>query len=904
MSDVDSSGTLNTILREDKEVKIKYNETLDNIRSVTSTLRGLNKYGPLSANIGDSDRLDSVTRVNKRANANSQPKNTKSMAFNDITKTGADGHNGFEAFTSIGTSKFRLRSEYRKVYRLIENVQRAFSILAESVVSPDDYSKKSIRVSIDGADDTGTDTVATELRTITQRLIDKSGLLDSLTKDLEMTYVDGAQYYAIIPVDEVLDKIRSNDDNNTKIVLESFNDNEVKKLFKPKDTIPMYVETEDADKNKTFDIGGGFKHLNHDINKACVDLEGAINNNPQARDHFNKILSNKLDKNGQYADMSRKDIRTHLDKGVKDISDAIKVYDIRSIFALDIKTNTEMESFLDDNNAGITEMEASVFDSLTSGKLDGKSKLKRSDILGLDSLSASTNSFGETDDKSGGTNLADALIASNDDRDIKGSLIKKLDVDTVFPVIYKGKCYGYIHMMDVNTGLTMGLVGGSGGSGIADFNTTGGSNNSFFDSLATTFNGRSHSLGTVQNNNQTDQLRTVRDIAEKAIITKIIGKDIPYGSEGSMGDKLVELLYEQANSDKNVGMVFIPTDNMIEYSASRDKSGYPTSLLDSSLFINLVYISLRITDIMNRIDRSNDRTIWDVEVGELSTDIQGIVSNFMKEVQGTEVSINDVGSVDSIFNKLGNNTGNLFTAKQDGKSVFDVNTLPGQDYNAEQLNYDDYAQGVSHITGVPAAAMNMMGEDEFARSIRVQLGSFLLKVLEYQKDPSSQLTKAGRILTLNELLYRLRNAESTKSTASTDGEVVIDEEAAKTKDDDEVEEDTRTEGNGVDEVASIRDMIGRVRDIMLILPPPATLQAQNSVDIIQTLTELTTGFGETFINRAEYDTPELYDSVMSIFKGKLGTKLYGHTFNIEQLDKLKKEAESEAREIEADKEVA
>ena len=936
-----TSGSITSdILQEDPDTVLKFEETMNKIKSLHSNIHGIGGMNNTLTSDKASDRLNTATRLGKKVNPGAKGEGFNSV-FNHIdVDNNKSQSTGFSAFISQGQSKYRLRGEWRKVYKLVDNIKRAFEILAETVVSPDDYTKKSVRVTLEGSDDTKQDDIGTEVKELGQRLLNASGLPSKLTADLIYSYRDGGKYYVILPIDEVLGTIKSNDDNNMKseVVMEAFEkDQRVKDLFSPLKSNNMFIETEGVGDNPgKLGLGGGLHRLNDSISSAVIELESYVASDQCARS--NVIRDGKLkDKDGK-TPVGRDDIYRSLNMGVKKVTDACKVYDARVLFAQDLKVEAEMESFKALTSPSLTEMESTVFD------LGDRGKSKVKDILGLGnlgnhkpfSISSVVGRTPDVDKGKKGKNTADIMIESNDMREIKGSLIKELDVNTVFPIIHNKKCYGYVHILD-NEGQGS-LNTGAASNGADSMMTMGGgsgANASFFDSIATTFNAKVTSLGMI-NGNGTEKLDVVRDITEQAVLSKLTGKDMPLTSEGSIGERVLHLLYDKANSDKDINMVFIPEEHMIEYVGDRDEHGYPVSLIDSSLFVNLVYLSLYITDIITRIDRANDVRLWDVEIGKMNTDASKTVASFMQEVQGSAVTIDDLGNIDTILNKLGSNRGNFFTAKKEGQQLFDVNTLPGQDYNQEQVDFSDYASPTSSVTGVPPSAMNNLAEDEYSRSIRVQVGSFLLKVLKFQLNPSQQQTKATRILTMNELIYKLRNVESGNKSAS-DGELLdtealdaadkatadlMDDKSTPPKDvkdkptDDDIDNDvidedeeeldeTNTpvtgEKTALDDKTHIESMLGRVKDLNARLAPPANLQAQNTMEIFQTLNELTNGYAETFVNRSKYKDPEEADMVISNLKAKIADDLFGHVIESEKMFDMVKQAEHDTKEQRADR---
>jgi hypothetical protein len=880
-----------SVLKEDPEVTANHMATLNGIMETRTKLSGHRDTKDIAGSaFNDTDTIMRSQRQSKKKAREQKMFKTGTTAedprkvMNPVDeKSGLSG--GLNDFVAKGHSRSILRGQYRQLYNIIHPLQKAFSILAETVASPDDYTKKSVKFDITGTEaDDKRETMMGELKALAAELVDESGLLDDLVNDLIESYKDGAKYYSIIPVSEALDEIRKNNAQNTKVEMEDFvRDNKaVNKLFKPKDeynrTDVFDIEMESAEDGNILK-GASFKSstLTAELESVSDGIANLYNNKESA---FHYVMEDAVPEDKRNI-VDKSFVSGEIAKGIASIVDQISIYDMETIAAVKEAANSELESL------SMSHMPEIDMEAIGEAKGTANSK-KLGDVLGLAKLSSDPYDLKHKDETEAtpGMNLADAYMQHKDNRAIKGSIIRSLKTDDVFPVVYDKVCYGYLYIMDADLSNTLSRFSAEPNDGRAKDNMfSNGTATTFFDTLASTYNGRAQSLA-LMSGDKLKELNAVRDITEKAIMKKITGKDISFSTDGSLGDMVINLLYTKSIHDRAIKMVFIPPEYMIEYCHERDEEGYPLSLLHSSLFICNVYVALYVTDFVNRVDRANDVRLWDVEVGELASNTAEIVSSFMKEVEGSQMSIADIGSVETIFDKFGTNRSNLYTAKSQGETVFDVNTLPGQDYNQEDLNFDDYAEGVSQATGVPPSAMNNLGEHEYARSIRIQDGAFSVRVLNFQKNPSDQFTKAARLLLFNELIYKINKLEKDNPNHEVnDGDMIVSEqEAAKSKKEvaDDVKNDT---DNTIEERDKYISMIGAIKKLNATLPPPASIPITNQLEVLSTVNDLTASLVEIFVSRHSVSDDE-YDAVVANVRKEIAKEYFGHILNSERLEEI------------------
>lgn len=883
-SSTEYSDISRDILKEDPERARTHISAMNNIRETKNKLLGYSSNDKVTTITESDKRKYNTKRIKKLTSQElarknlSNPNRLSSMkALNELKANDVSARSPLKGFMDEGASRFALRGEYRKLYHFIPQVQKAFSMLAENVVSPDDYTKKNVIIDFENVEnDTNTGTALDDLKIQANRLLQASGLMSTLTDDLVDSYKDGPKYISISPITEVLQAIRENDGENNNVIMEAVGAEETNKLFKPiGKNLSLGIEMEDVgegdNKRRVTSIKSNNMYFKNKVNNFCLNVPNIVERLPEVKKAYSTKMASDGVKSVPFFN-NQNAIKEDIVTGVSNLMSKIDIFSADASTACRLADEVEMESV---NNAlrGPSLLDMEGFDSKITSSVKSLGSLLN--------LNAKQNDGEDITGGNGGKiNLADAYITSDDNREIKGSYTVRHKTDDIFPIIHKGKTHGYIYRLDDNSSMYMKHMSNAPDDARATDSMLGSSpamDATFFDALATSYGGRMKSLGGVGKHND-EQLNYIRDMIEDGILNKLTGKSISFQSDGSLGDMIIDTLYNKSLKNRGVSLVYIPADYMIEYCAERDEDGYPMSMLHSSMFQLLLWLSLYINDHVSRIERTNDLRLWEVEVGTLPSDESAIVGEFMKDAQSTSVSIGDLDSVDNIFNKLGKNRNDLFTAKSGGETIFDTNTLPGQQYDQEDMDFEKYSKALTYKTGIPASALNSLGEHEYARSLKIQVGEFFMKVLKHQQNPSEQLTKAAKLYTFNENMYELRGAKNIVEEKDSDMDII--EASAKSSKSDSAA--TKTEK------VDLMTMIGYIKRLLVRLLPPANVPITNQIDLIQSVSDLSQTYVDMFIGGSTPDN--IRDEAGREMKKSLLSKYYKHVIDTDSLSKMADEA--------------
>ena len=169
---------------------------------------------------------------------------------------------------------------------------------------------------------------------------------------------------------------------------------------------------------------------------------------------------------------------------------------------------------------------------------------------------------------------------------------------------------------------------------------------------------------------------------------------------------------------------------------------YGKSLYYKSLFMGKLYLVILVSSIMQHLVRAVEEKIFYVETG-LDNDTEGAVLKFIKDIKTKNYTIDDLGDISSAI-RIASAFKDLYVPVVDGERPVDVDTIAGSDVSIEN-EFLEYVRGsMISGTGIPEAFLGLREEVEFARTLTMQNGNFVRKVIQWQIDIATSFTELFR----------------------------------------------------------------------------------------------------------------------------------------------------------------
>jgi len=191
---------------------------------------------------------------------------------------------------------------------------------------------------------------------------------------------------------------------------------------------------------------------------------------------------------------------------------------------------------------------------------------------------------------------------------------------------------------------------------------------------------------------------------------------------------IAEILKDVKNMNKKVNVIFIPADKLIHF--KNTDTMYGESLFKPILFTAKLYLAALMSTLMQKLIRAPEKRVFYISTG-LDEDTEGAVISFMRDIKAKDITLNDLGEVDTAMNKA-TAFQDLYVPVVDGEKPIDIETMPGSDVSLENDFLEYLKKTMITGTGVPANFIGSSDEVEFARSITMQNGNLVKTISEKQ----------------------------------------------------------------------------------------------------------------------------------------------------------------------------
>jgi len=320
--------------------------------------------------------------------------------------------------------------------------------------------------------------------------------------------------------------------------------------------------------------------------------------------------------------------------------------------------------------------------------------------------------------------------------------------------------------------------------------------------------------------------RTGMDKGKEALIGRIIVKTL----SSRMGNAKFLVDNEELASDayaimsrarrekRRVTFTYVAPDQMVHFTPN-GSTGYGESVLSRVKFLAKLYIGAMTNAFMRNSIRRPERLVWYVDVGA-DNDGGNAIQNFIRTIKQREVKFSHLRDITTTMNQIGE-FHDFYVPTYNGERPVEVETLnmgAAAEVDSPFLEY--LRKSIIGGTGVPAAFLGYSEEVAFARSLTMDNGRFLRRVVRHQKHYGRSASLLLQILYRNEFLT-LEELEGKPKPASQEDKAK--KEAAKGgKDGKDGEADDKTEFEELLDVSKI----------LIRYPSPATLNMTNLADAI------------------------------------------------------------------------
>lgn len=290
--------------------------------------------------------------------------------------------------------------------------------------------------------------------------------------------------------------------------------------------------------------------------------------------------------------------------------------------------------------------------------------------------------------------------------DIKDCYVKMIEPTKMVPIKLMDSVIGYYYVQEEDIAPLTGNV----------------SNSLYF----TRFNGENKRHTLVDN---------IVDRIVKGFNKKFLNDNIKFKKE------IADAIQYYNLNEKKLRFQFIPAEYIVVHKIDEDEDGNGQSMIKKSLFYAKLYLMLLLFKIMSIIMNSNDVKVNYIKQSGIDKNISNKVMEIARLKQNRQINIMDLFSYTTLINKVGNGSEMYVPVGRSGDRPIETDILQGQDV---QLNSDllemlknAYILG----TGVPAAIVNYLNEADFAKQIEQNNTKFNGRVVNYQLDFNSSITK-------------------------------------------------------------------------------------------------------------------------------------------------------------------
>lgn len=205
--------------------------------------------------------------------------------------------------------------------------------------------------------------------------------------------------------------------------------------------------------------------------------------------------------------------------------------------------------------------------------------------------------------------------------------------------------------------------------------------------------------------------------------------------------------------NKRVRVTYFEPDEIIHFAPNMDQEdGYGRSFTHSTIFYSKLLLALITNTLMWNIKLNREHNIWYIEVGQDEADEEA-VHEFVASLKAKEITMQNLTSVSQTLADAGDHQDLLIPVTDGEKPVERESMQAGAgDRSIGNDEMREYLIKAILTSVVVPPAIAGIEDVEYARTLAMQNGRFLRKVLQYQGMYQEPCSKVYRMLYANEFM--------------------------------------------------------------------------------------------------------------------------------------------------------
>ena len=333
------------------------------------------------------------------------------------------------------------------------------------------------------------------------------------------------------------------------------------------------------------------------------------------------------------------------------------------------------------------------------------------------------NSLAMSTDGTLGTNF-NHVDSGDKIKEMVGCVMYQIPRENVIPLYIGEYCIGYYYFTIVNNYINRQIMLGS------QYNTLTATNDVRTDEI----------------DRQTDMLVSyIASQLSTAIDTKFINNNIDLKNE------IYAVLRYNDQFDATLGVntinvSFIPASDIHHFFFKFDKKRHRgISDIAESVLPGMIYAMLYLTDVIDKISRSQDKRIYYVKQN-VETNVARTMLNVINQLKKGNMGMRQLENMNTIFNVIGKYNDFIIPRNSSGEAPIEFEVMQGQTTETPTDLMDRMEEAAVIRTDVPYEAVQNMNQVDYAVRLTMSNSKFLRKVFKRQLICQKHFTKIFRNL--------------------------------------------------------------------------------------------------------------------------------------------------------------
>lgn len=222
-------------------------------------------------------------------------------------------------------------------------------------------------------------------------------------------------------------------------------------------------------------------------------------------------------------------------------------------------------------------------------------------------------------------------------------------------------------------------------------------------------------------------------------------------------DVFYEFLRDRQIHKEARDIIILHPDDVIEF---RRQQG---SIMKNALFFLKLYLLLLLSNILTKVRRGSDRTVWYVNTG-LSNDIEGSVMEAIEAVQQSQIRWSDVGTISGIVGSVGSVVDLFIPQGDSGEQPIRPEVVSGQQVEMDEPFLQFLIKSIILSFNIPSVIVDYTEEVDFAKTLSMANLDIASSSAHAQAELNGPLTKLLRYVMAYELDLSKEEMDSIHAT--------------------------------------------------------------------------------------------------------------------------------------------